>query len=193
MGHGRPVKKKRNISGLWNQAPHTAELLESISEVAEQVDQSVEDVDSGYANDRNHLDVKDNASSEKEDDMNSDFESDDEWKGLMSEVLGKKLAALSCEINGDQKDLDWIPYKLRPKKDNDGSVSRHVSIGPSIPESESTERGAAEDDSGNDSEQEDDDMEPTPEKLWPEEMEAWQEELEEDVTVHSTDIKTSDH
>ena len=115
-GSWTPSKEEKKHNCLRNQPPHNAEPLESISEVVEQVDQHVEDVDIGDVDDQNHLDMKDKASSEKEDNSDSDFESDDEWKGLTSEELGKKLAALSCEIDEDQEDLDWIPYKLRPKK-----------------------------------------------------------------------------
>ncbi len=64
------------------------------------------------------LNIKDLASSEQEDDgdPDSDFESDDEWKGLTSIDLGKRLAALSCKIDDDNEDQDWIPYKLRHRK-----------------------------------------------------------------------------
>jgi len=56
--------------------------------------------------------LKDLASSEKENEEDSDFESDHEWKGLISLELGKKLVALSCQIDDDDDDEGWIPYKL---------------------------------------------------------------------------------
>ena len=60
--------------------------------------------------------MKDVASSEREDEQieadESDFESDQEWKGLTSKELGKRLAELSCKIDDDNNDVDWIPPKL---------------------------------------------------------------------------------
>ena len=64
--------------------------------------------------------MKDVASSEREDEQieadESDFESDQEWKGLTSKELGKRLAELLCKIDDDDNDVDWIPPKLRPTR-----------------------------------------------------------------------------
>jgi hypothetical protein len=78
---GRPPKKKRNISGLKNQP--------KISTVDNPLSKSAEQEINGDCDDINHRlphDIKDLASSEQEDNGNldSDFESDDEWKGLTS-------------------------------------------------------------------------------------------------------------
>ena len=100
---GWPAKKKRNISGLRNQPKaSTDDPLAPIFESAdEEVDGDCEDTSI-----RLPPDVKDLASSEQEDDEDpdSDFESDDKWKGLMSIDLGKKLAAISCKIDDDNED-----------------------------------------------------------------------------------------
>lgn len=70
--------------------------------------------------------MKDLASSEQEDDPDSDFKSDHEWKGLTSQELGKKLAELSCEIDEDPNDMDWIPFRLRCLKGKKkGNVMRN--------------------------------------------------------------------
>ena len=106
---GRPPKKKRNISGLRNQ-PILSDL--SFTPISESAD--------GKEDNLPQHDMKDLASSEQEDDSDSEFESDDEWKGLTSIEFGKRLAALSCKIDGDQEDTDWIPYRLRQKREKKG-------------------------------------------------------------------------
>jgi len=113
---GRPPKKKRNISGLRNQ-PKIYTVDNPLTPIFESAEPEVD----GDCDDINHSlphDIKDLASSEQEDDgdLDSDFESDDEWKGLTSIDLGKRLAALSCKIDNDDEDQDWIPYKLRRQK-----------------------------------------------------------------------------
>jgi len=115
---GRPPKKKRNISGLRNQ-PKISTVDNPLSPIFESAEQEVNgDCDDITGNHRLPHDIKDLASSEQEDDgdLDSDFESDDEWKGLTSIDLGKRLAALSCKIDDDDEDQDWIPYKLRRRK-----------------------------------------------------------------------------
>lgn len=78
------------------------------------------DVNNEEEHDQPQFDMKDLASSdssEQEDGTDSEFdEAEDQWKGLTSTELGKKLAALSCRIDDDDHDHDWIPYKLRPQK-----------------------------------------------------------------------------
>ena len=109
---GRPAKKKRNIFGLRNQPAPSTILLESANQNAGD-NQPDSDTDDDDGEDQLPKDLKDMASSEKEEELDSDFESNREWKGLTSQDLGKRLAALSCAIDGDSKDTDWIPYKLR--------------------------------------------------------------------------------
>lgn len=116
-----PCKEEKNLTGLRNQGPHIGDPLKSISEFVEQERHTTVGVDGDgvvgdEVDDSHHPDLKDMVSSKNKDDLDSDFESDHEWKGLMSKELGEKLAALSCKIDKDQTDLDWIPYKLRPKK-----------------------------------------------------------------------------
>jgi hypothetical protein len=115
---GRPPKKKRNISGLKNQ-PSLSEVpllptVESASQIADNYED--DDGDNEIEDDPHPPDMKDMASSEQEDNLNSDFESDDEWKGLTSQELGTRLAEMSCEIGDDPTDVDWIPYSLRRRK-----------------------------------------------------------------------------
>ena len=117
MPRGRPPNKKRNISGLKNQPASSDIRLPPILESAEQ---NADNYDtpcphSDEEEDQHKQDMKDFASSEQEDDLDSEFESDHEWKGLTSTELGKKLAVLSCDID-DTNDADWIPYKLRRQK-----------------------------------------------------------------------------
>ena len=103
---GRPPKKKRNISGLKNQ-----------SAVSDNQTNNNTDGDREDDSDQPLKDHKDMAGSEQEDEMDSDFESDHNWKGLLtSRELGKRLAAQSLAIDKDSKDTDWIPFKLRKKK-----------------------------------------------------------------------------
>lgn len=134
MPRGRPAKKKRNISGLKNQPPPAPEPLPTITEsVAEHVTSVLPDIsarateDGDEDEDQLHPGMKDLASSEQEDESDSDFESDEGWKGLTSKDLGKRLAALSCEIDEDEKDLDWIPKNIRPKKCKCFRVQSNVS------------------------------------------------------------------
>src|SRR5271156_2491141 len=108
---GRPAKKKRNISGLRNQPAASDNLLAPVFESSEQHTDNDLDADT----DLHHQEKKDLASSEQEDDLDSEFESDHGWKGLMNIELGKRLARLSYNID-DELDQDWIPYKLRHQK-----------------------------------------------------------------------------
>ena len=119
MTRGRPPKKKRNISGLRNQpAPSTSIPLTPIPESAEQNADRYQDskhVEEG-GHGQHQQDMKDLASSEQEGDLDSEFESDDEWKGLTSKELGKKLVALSIMIQ-----TDWIPYTTKFSSKNFGA------------------------------------------------------------------------
>ena len=92
-----PPKKKRNISGLKNQPASSDIQLPPILESAEQ---NADNYNTPYPHsdgeeeDQHKQDMKDLTSSEQEDDLDSEFESDHEWKGLTSTELGKKLAVL---------------------------------------------------------------------------------------------------
>lgn len=111
---GRPPKKKKNISGLRNQPATSSE--NQLTPILESVGQDV-DGDQGRGDgDLPRYDLKDLASSEREEEEDSEFESDYEWKGLTSIEFGKKLAALSSKIDDDQDDTDWIPYRLGRKR-----------------------------------------------------------------------------
>ena len=102
---GRPPKKRRNISGLKTQSAASDN----------QTDNNTEG-DRGDDSDQPPKNHKDMAGSEQEDESDSDFESDHDWKGATSRELGKRLAAQSCAIDKDSTDTDWIPFKLRKKK-----------------------------------------------------------------------------
>jgi hypothetical protein len=118
MPRGCPPKKKRNISGLKNQPNPAPNLLPQIPEATELEPALLDLPDVDNEEELTfQFDMKDLASSEQEDDgTDSEFdEAEEEWKGLTSTELGKKLAVLSCRIDDDNHDHDWIPYKLRPQ------------------------------------------------------------------------------
>ncbi|EDR04366.1 uncharacterized protein LACBIDRAFT_330618 [Laccaria bicolor S238N-H82] len=138
---GRPPKKKRNISGLKNQpAPSVIPIPSAIGESAgKNADKHYPSANPGELlpddeeqDDQPPQDMKDLASSEQEDDPDSDFESDHEWKGLTSRELGKKLAELSCEIDEDPNDMDWIPYRLRRLKGKKKERPKTYMKGPDV-------------------------------------------------------------
>jgi hypothetical protein len=104
---GRPPKKKRNITGLKNQPS-----LSTITMLAPP-DRCDSSPDGSVEHDQQKRDAKDRASSEWEDDGETDFESDGEWVGHMDKKFGQNLAALAYKE--DQTDTDWIPYRLRQK------------------------------------------------------------------------------
>lgn len=99
------TQEKRNISELKNQSISTLNLTPIFESEEQEIDDKYE------VNLLSKYDMKDLASSEQEDNegLDSDFKSDDEWKGLTSIELGKRLAALSCKIDNDDDNQDWIP------------------------------------------------------------------------------------
>jgi hypothetical protein len=112
MLRGRPPKKKRNISGLKNQPTPVQNLL---PQIPESVLSDLPDAVNNKEELEGQFDIKNLASSEQEDGTDFEFdEAGEERKGLTSTELGKKLAALSCKIDDDDDNHDWIPYKLRP-------------------------------------------------------------------------------
>jgi len=78
---GRPPKKKRNISGLKNQPAVPPLITES---AGENVDICQDQDHDRELDDPFPQDMKDITSSEQEDNLDSDFESDHKWKGLTS-------------------------------------------------------------------------------------------------------------
>ncbi|KIJ95201.1 hypothetical protein K443DRAFT_683197 [Laccaria amethystina LaAM-08-1] len=116
---GRPPKKKRNISGLRNQ-PSSSKVpfLPAVESTGQNADNNEDDNGGNeIKDDPSPPDMKDMASSEQEDNqVDSEFESDDEWKGLTSQELGVRLAELSCKIDDDPTNVDWIPNSLRRRK-----------------------------------------------------------------------------
>ncbi|KAF8173666.1 hypothetical protein BJ912DRAFT_859119, partial [Pholiota molesta] len=202
---GRPAKKKRNISGLRNQPAIPANHLPSIIESGgENTDSNhpISNPDVGeeaVETEEPPQDMKDMASSEREDDSDSDFESEDDSKGFTSTELGKRLALQSWEIEDDPDDQDWIPYNLRRQK----GKKKEISLGPSVPDSETST--IAPDVALNDPDQDlmsehlsdediqdqllnDEDVDPLHQQDAGA-METWEEELEEDVHGHPSEIK----
>jgi hypothetical protein len=112
---GRPPKKKRNISGLKNQSASSASEIPLSQNTGADNEPDI-NTDGDQGDDQPPNDLKDLAGSEQEDEPDSDFESDHEWKGLTCRELGKRLAAQSCAIDNNSTDTDWIPFKLRKKK-----------------------------------------------------------------------------
>ena len=116
---GCPPKKKRNLSGLKNQPAPSEILVPSAVESADKHHPSANPgkvPDDKEQDDQPPRDMKDLASSEQEDNPDSDFKSDHEWKGFTSREVRKKMVELSCEIDEDPNDMDWIPYRLRHLK-----------------------------------------------------------------------------
>jgi hypothetical protein len=116
---GRPPKKKRNISGLRNQPSSSkVPLLPAVESTGQNADNNEDDNGGNeIKDDPSPPDMKDMASSEQEDNqVDSEFESDDEWEGLTSQELGARLAELSCKIDDDPTNVDWIPNSLRRRK-----------------------------------------------------------------------------
>ena len=67
--------------------------------------------DGNPEDDQPHKDHKHMAGSEQEDESDSDFESDQEWKGLTSQELGKRLAAQFCAIDNDSMDTNASSFQ----------------------------------------------------------------------------------
>ena len=116
---GCPPKKKRNITGLQNQPPPSNSLATAYQSSSNEISADPNDCDLSDQ-EISPPEMKDVASSEREDEQieadKSDFESDQEWKGLTSKELRKRLAELLCKIDDDNNDVDWIPLKLKPTR-----------------------------------------------------------------------------
>ena len=116
---GRPPKTKKNITGLWNQPPPSNSLATAHRSPSNEISADPNDCDLSDQ-EISPPEMKDVASSEREDEQieadKSDFESDQEWKGLTSKELRKRLAELLCKIDDDNNDVDWIPLKLKPTR-----------------------------------------------------------------------------
>ncbi|PPQ86471.1 hypothetical protein CVT25_008462 [Psilocybe cyanescens] len=124
---GQPPKKKKNISGLKNQS-----ALINIS-AGQIVDNDPDQdhrphPDSDAEEDPPRQDIKDMASSEQEDELNSDFDSNGKWTGLTKrqktyikgpDVMSKSLHTQRCYAQGFQ---------------NQATLNGFVEVGQSIPQ-----------------------------------------------------------
>lgn len=136
---GRPLKKRRNLTGLKNNlSSSTAPSATSNSQACHNVSMANGLGDTVIA--RSEVPVhhmKDQASSEAEDSDSEGEETDaedyaeSEWDELEDQEFAERLAAMALE--DDPSDLDWVPAKVRgkqaaTKKGNEMLNERHYML-----------------------------------------------------------------